>query len=185
MDLVHLSTILFAAGQDTTTHFLGFALRLLAERADLQERLRSDPELIGEFIEEELRYESPIRCDFRLVKKKTELGGIELPAGTTLVMLPGAANRDPRKFERPDVFDLDRDNKREHVAFLRGVHMCVGSPLARAEARTALERLLARVGKIRVSEAHHGPADDRRFACDAIYTVRGLREVHLEFARPN
>jgi cytochrome P450 len=179
-DLVRLSTILFAAGQDTTTHFLGFAARQLAERPALQQRLRAHPELIGEFVEEQLRFEPPVRCDFRLVKKTTELAGIPLPAGTTLLMLLGAANRDPRKFERPDDFDLDRGNKRDHVAFLRGVHMCVGSPLARVEARTGVERLLARTADIRISEAHHGPAGARRYACDAVYTVRGLAELHLE-----
>jgi cytochrome P450 len=180
-DLVRLSTILFAAGQDTTTHFIGFALRVLAERPDVQQRLRAEPSLISEFVEEGLRYEAPVRCDFRLVKKTTRLGGVDLPAGTTLLMLLGAANRDPAKFERPDEFDLDRTNKRDHVAFLRGPHMCIGSPLARVETRTAVQRLLARTSAIRVSEEHHGPPGARRYACDAVFTVRGLAELHLEF----
>lgn len=180
-DLVRLSTILFAAGQDTTTHFIGLAMRLLAEQPAVQQRLRQDPKLIPEFVEEQLRFEGPIRCDFRLVKKRTELAGVDLAAGTILVLLLGAANRDPRTFERPDEFDLDRPNKRDHVAFLRGPHTCVGSPLARVEARTALEKLLARMRDIRIDEAHHGPPGARRYAYDAVYTVRGLTDLHLEF----
>jgi cytochrome P450 len=98
-----------------------------------------------------------------------------------LVLLIGAANRDPNKFERPDEFDLARSNKRDHVAFLRGPHTCIGSPLARVEARTAVRRLLARMADIRISEAQHGPPDARRYACDPVFTVRGLTALHLEF----
>ena len=181
LDLVRLSTFLFAAGQDTTTHFIGLGMRVLAERPDLQRRLRGDPKLIPEFVEEQLRFEGPIRCDFRLVKKTTELGGVQLPAGSILVLLLGAANRDPRVFENPDEFDLDRPNKRDHVAFMRGPHTCIGSPLARVETRTALERLLARMSDIRIDEREHGPPGARRYSFDPVYTVRGLSSLHLEF----
>jgi cytochrome P450 len=180
-DLVRLSTILYAAGQDTTTHFITWSARLLAERPDVQQRLRADPSLVPEFVEEMLRFEPPVRCDFRLVKTSTKLGGLDLAAGTTLIMLLGAANRDPRKFDHPDDFDLDRPNKRDHVAFLRGPHTCIGSPLARVETRTAVERLVARMSDIRISEAHHGPPGHRRYACDPVFTVRGLTDLHLEF----
>lgn len=179
-DLVRAATFLFAAGQDTTTHFIGLALRVLAESPQLQQRLRDCPELIPEFVEEGLRFDGPTRCDFRLVKKTTELGGVRLPAGTTIVLLLQAANRDPRKFERPDEFDLDRTNKRDHVTFMRGPHTCIGAPLARVEAHTAIKRLLARTSDIRVAEGHHGPSSARRYAFDPVYTIRGLTELHLE-----
>jgi cytochrome P450 len=181
LDLVRLSTFLFAAGQDTTTHFIGLSMRTIAEHPEVQDRLRKDPKLITEFVEEQLRHEGPIRCDFRLVKKTTELGGVKLPAGTVLVLMLGAANRDPNVFERPDEFDLDRPNKRDHVAFMRGPHTCIGSPLARVEARTAIERLLARMSDIRIDEKEHGPPGARRYSFSPVYTVRGLASLHLEF----
>jgi cytochrome P450 len=179
--LVRLATILFAAGQDTTTHFLGFAFRRLAENPGLQARLRAEPALIPEFIEEQLRLEGPVRCDFRLVKKTTELAGVPLKAGTILLLLLGGANRDPKVFDNPDDFDLARPNKRDHVSFLRGPHTCIGSPLARVEARTAIERLLARTSEIHIDEAFHGPPGARRWTCDPVYTVRGLAELHIGF----
>ena len=97
------------------------------------------------------------------------------------MVLNGAANRDPRRFEHADEFDLDRANARQHVAFGHGVHTCPGAPLARAEARVSLERILDRMHDIRISETEHGPAGARRFDYAPTYILRGLTRLHLEF----
>ena len=109
-------------------------------------------------MEETLRIEAPVKGDFRLARRPTTVGGVDIPAGATLMVLNGAANRDPRHFEDPAELRVDRDNAREHLAFGRGVHSCPGGSLARLEARVSVERLLDRTSEIRISEAHHGPA---------------------------
>ena len=101
--------------------------------------------------------ESPVKGDFRLSRVPTSVAGVDLPAGTTVMLLNGAANRDPRHFEDPDEFQVDRRQRPHHLAFGRGIHTCPGAPLARAEARISLERLLDRTTDIRISEDEHGP----------------------------
>jgi cytochrome P450 len=96
-------------------------------------------------------------------------------------VMTDAASRDPRQFECPADFRLDRVNGRQHLAFGHGIHTCAGAPLARAETVASIERLLERTTDIRVSEAHHGPADARRYEYDPTYMLRGLRKLHLEF----
>ncbi|MGV0743300.1 cytochrome P450 [Mycolicibacterium sp. XJ870] len=180
MDVVRLAANLYSAGQETTVRLLSGALKLLAEREDLQDLLRREPNRIPNFIEETLRWESPVKGDFRLARAATTVGGVDVPAGATLMVCNGAANRDPRQFSDPDTFDVNRTNSRRHIAFGRGVHSCPGAPLARAEARVCLERLLARTTEIRFSEAEHGPEDARRFSYVPTYILRGLTALHLE-----
>lgn len=181
LEVVRPATFLFAAGQETVTKLLSSALRVLADRPELQAQLRADRDLIGAFMEESLRIESPTKIDFRLARKTTTLGGVHIPAGTVLMLCLGAANRDPRKFENPDEFRLDRKNVREHIAFGRGIHTCAGAPLARVEGRVTLNRLLDRMRDITVSTAEHGPADQRRYAYEPTFLLRGLTELHIEF----
>jgi cytochrome P450 family 150 subfamily A5 len=128
-----------------------------------------------------LRLETPIQGSFRLVRRTTTVGGVELAAGTTVFVAPGAANRDPRHFENPDQFELDRANGRQHLAFAHGIHTCAGAPLARAEARVTLERFLDRMSDIKISESEHGPAGQRRYDYIATYFLQGLTNLHLEF----
>src|SRR5262249_55234254 len=106
---------------------------------------------------------------------------VPIPAGTTVMVLNGAASRDPRRFDSPDEFRIDRANAREHLAFGQGVHTCPGAPLARAEARVSLERLLDRMADIRISESEHGPAGARRYASMPTYIRRGVKKLQLEF----
>ncbi len=181
VQVVRTATFLFGAGQETTAKLLGSALQILCDRPDLQQALRDDPSLIPIFIEETLRLESPVKSTFRLARKSTCLAGVDIPAGTTVMISPGAINRDPRRFENPHEFRLDRGNVREHIAFARGVHTCPGAPLARVEGRVSLERILDRMADIRANEAEHGPVGNRRYSYPQTYILRGLNELHIQF----
>ncbi|MEU1343722.1 cytochrome P450 [Streptomyces sp. NPDC005827] len=182
MDVVRVAANLFAAGQETTVRLLGSALKVLAERPELQRLLRTERERIPNFVEEALRAESPVKGDFRLSRVATKVGGVEVPAGTTLMVVNGAANRDPRQFEDPETFDVGRPNVRRHLAFGRGAHTCPGAPLARAEARVTLERLLDRTSDIRIAERVHGPANARRYQYVPTFILRGLTHLDLEWS---
>ncbi|GFG74604.1 cytochrome P450 [Mycobacterium botniense] len=181
IEVVRSATFLFAAGQETTAKLLSAALQVLGDRPDIQHQLRKDRSLIPAFIEESLRMESPVKSDSRLARRATTVGGVDIPAGAIVMVLPGAVNRDPRRFENPHEFRLDRKNVREHMAFARGVHTCPGGPLARVEGRVSIERILDRMSDIRINEAKHGPADNRRYTYEPTYILRGLSELHLTF----
>jgi cytochrome P450 family 150 subfamily A5 len=181
VDVVRIAANLFAAGQETTVRLLGSALQLIGEQPDLQQRLRRERDKIPKFVEEALRFESPVKGDFRLARVSTTIGGVDIPAGTTLMVLNGAANRDARQFPDPAAFDLDRSNARQHLSFGFGIHTCPGAPLARAEGCVSVERLLDRLGDIRISEVEHGPPDARRFDFVPTYILRGVQRLHLEF----
>ena len=182
VDLVRIATFLFIAGHETTARLLSSALRVLAEDPELQDALRTNPDRIPNFVEEMLRLESPIKSDFRLTRVATTLGGVKLAAGTTVMLLPGAANRDPRHFDCPAELLVDRPNARQNVAFARGVHSCPGGPLARIEGRVTIQRILDRLKDIRLDEARHGPPGDRRFDYVPLYILRGLEALHIEFS---
>ena len=124
-----------------------------------------------------------MKADFRLARRATTVGGVAIEPGTPVMLLNGAANRDPRRFECPAEFRVDRPNAMDHIAFGRGAHSCPGGPLARAEGRISIERILARTRDIRLSEEHHGPAGDRRFVYEPTWVLRGLTELHLEFTQ--
>lgn len=181
IDVVRVAANLFAAGQETTVRLLGSALQLIAEDPDLQQLLRRERHRIPNFVEETLRMESPIKGDFRLTRVPSTVGGVGLPAGTTIMLLNAAANRDPRRFDDPGTFEIDRENARHHLAFGRGIHTCPGAPLARAEARVSIERLLDRTSEIHISEVHHGPAGARNYHYVPTFILRGLTRLYLEF----
>ncbi|HZU47048.1 MAG TPA: cytochrome P450 [Mycobacterium sp.] len=181
IDVVRLATFLFAAGQETTTKLVSAAMRLIGERPDIQALLRQDRSRIPVFLEETLRIESPVKSYFRMARTSTTVGDVPIAAGSTMMLLPGACNRDPRKFENPDEFRVDRPNVREHIAFGRGAHSCPGAPLARAEGRISLNRILDRMADITIAEAVHGPPGARRYSYEPTYIMRGLTELHLEF----
>ncbi|MFV8050597.1 cytochrome P450 [Mycobacterium sp. 48b] len=181
IEVVRSATFLFAAGQETTTKLLSASLRVLGDRPDIQQALRDDRSRIPTFVEEALRMDAPVKSQFRLAKKNTKLGDIDVPAGTTMMVCPGAVNRDPVRFEDPHTFSLDRKNVREHIAFGRGVHSCPGGPLARVEGRVSLERILDRMADIAIDEDFHGPADDRRYTYEPTFILRGLTELNITF----
>jgi cytochrome P450 len=183
-DVVHQATFLFAAGQETVVKLLGSAVRILAEHPELQAQLRENPKLVGQFVEESLRLESPTKVDFRLARKSTTLGGVPIKAGSILMLCLGAANRDPRKFENPNEFRLDRKNVREHIAFGRGIHTCAGAPLARVEAQVTLDRMLHRMRDLAIDGARHGLAGARHYRYEPTFLLRGLSDLQITFASP-
>jgi cytochrome P450 len=181
LDVARIAANVFMAGQETTVRLFGTALQRLGEDRELQQRLRDERDLIPNFVEECLRIESPVKGDFRLARRTTELGGVEIPAGSTVMVVNGAANRDSRHFECPAEFQVERANARHHIAFGLGIHTCPGAPLARAEGRVTIERLLDRMTDLRISEAHHGSPDARHYDYVPTYILRGVSRLHLEF----
>jgi cytochrome P450 len=139
---------LFSAGGESTASLIGSAAHVLASRPDIQEQVRADPDLLGALLEEVLRYEPPFRGHYRHVVSDTTLCGVDLRAGSRLVLLWGAANRDPSHFEDANDFRLDRSGGKGHISFGKGAHFCVGAALARLEARIVIGALLERTSRI-------------------------------------
>jgi len=145
------------AGNETTTSTLAGGLLQLIRNPDQMEKAKAaaggrDPKLIGNLVEEALRYETPTAGMWRIVKEDTELGGVSMPAGSVVQLRYAAANRDPKKFEDPDRFDIERKNARAHLAFGKGPHMCVGNMLSRKEMLVAFDELLERLDDFAVSD---------------------------------
>lgn len=153
-DGVAILVVLAGAGGESTSSLTGSAVRILAEQPDLQRELRASPQLIPDFVEEAVRLESSFRGHYRVVRRDTQLGDVRLRAGSRLLLLWAAANRDPEVFENPGSVDLHRPNMHEHLAFGRGIHFCVGARLARLEARIILEELLSRTRSFSLDPAH-------------------------------
>jgi cytochrome P450 len=143
---------LLVAGHETTTSLISLMFLRLAQHPELHEQLHRHPELIEAAVEELLRLESPVQGLFRTNAEACTVGGVDLPAGSKVQMLYASANRDPEVWDDPDEIRLDRDarHQRAHLAFGWGVHHCIGAPLARMEARLALERIVHGLARIEV-----------------------------------
>lgn len=135
---------LFSAAGESTASLLGSAAWILADRPEIQKQVRDNPELLNAFIEEALRYEAPFRGHYRHVWRDTTLDGVDVPANAHLLLMWGAANRDPAHFDAPNEFRLDRSGAKGHVTFGKGVHFCIGAALARLEAQIVFRTLLER-----------------------------------------
>jgi cytochrome P450 len=134
---------ILGAGTETTTSLIAMAAKFLAQDPVLQQELRKEPDDVPTFLEEVLRLDGPFRFHYRSVPAATELGGVTIPAGSRLMVMWGAANLDASSYPAPDRLDLGRPTPKAHLAFGRGIHFCIGAPLARLEARVAITRLLA------------------------------------------
>lgn len=144
--------LLLIAGNETTTNLMGNTIAFLSQRPNLWAQLREDRSLIPQLIEEMLRYESPVQVLFRVTTRDVEVNGVTIPADQRVGMFYGAANRDPEEWDEPDEFMLERD-LHAHVGFGHGTHYCLGSPLARAEARITLNAWLDRFAAIEQAAA--------------------------------
>ena len=116
----------------------------------------------------------------RLVRKDTAIGDLQVSAGTTVMLALAAGNRDPRRWDDPTAFRLDRPKIKEHLAFGRGAHVCAGAPLARVEVRIIMEKLLEATKWIALDEEQHGPVEGRKLEYDASFIIRGLTGLHLK-----
>ena len=180
-DVILNATFLFGAGQDTSAKLLGNTMRFLVTDPELQRKVREDRSLIPALLEEVLRLEGSTKATFRLAKRKTRIGDFEVPAGKSVIVALSAANRDPARWDNPNEFRLNRERVKEHLAFGRGAHTCIGNPLARAEIRVILNHLFDQTSDIVLSEEHHGPPGNRRFNYEPTYIIRGLENLHVKF----
>jgi hypothetical protein len=138
---------LLTAGVDTTVYGISAVLYHLASNPEQYARLRENPQLVRRVFEETLRLESPVQTFFRTTTREVQIGDTTLPENHKVLMFLSAANRDPRRWENPDAFDLDRDPS-GHVAFGSGLHQCVGQHVARLEASCVMEAIIERVERI-------------------------------------
>ncbi|GAB5485752.1 MAG: hypothetical protein Pars93KO_21860 [Parasphingorhabdus sp.] len=143
---------LMVAGNETTTAALGEGLRLFATNPDQYQKIQDDPSLIPNAVEEVLRMSSGSSGIWRVMHRDAELGGVMLPKGAMVMMRYHAANRDPKQFENPNKFDVERKNARTHLAFGKGIHMCVGNMLSRKEMTVSFQQFAKRIDNIRIQE---------------------------------
>ncbi|WP_437672030.1 cytochrome P450 [Sorangium sp. So ce131] len=170
-EIIDLLVSLLGGGLETTTHFLGSAMLLLAERPAELERLRTSPELIPKFVEEMMRYDGPTQSVPRLTTSDVALAGAVIPAGSLVLALVGSANRDELHFKDPDRFELHRGQP--SLTFGHGAHFCLGAALARMEAKVALEVLIPRI-----REVTRAPGE---IPYNRTLTVRGPVSLPLRF----
>jgi cytochrome P450 len=152
-EALFFSQFLFVAGHETTTSLFGCGAELLARQPALFAWLRNQPELVPRFVEEVLRRTPPLHRLFRRTTRAVALHGVTIPAGAAVLLLLGAANRDPRRFPAGDAVDLDADPSGQ-LAFGLGIHVCLGAPLARLEGRVGFRLLLERTAHIGLDPAH-------------------------------
>ncbi len=172
-ELLSIIQQLMVAGNETTTKLLNETIRLLIENPEEWRRIQRDPSRIPAMIEESLRLSTPNQGMFRVALRDAELGGVRVPKGSMLWIMFGSANRDERVFPDPDRFDPTRENLRDHIAFGRGAHFCIGAPLARLETRIAFEEIVKRVDRIAF-------APGQTFEYEPSYILRGLKTLSIE-----
>ena len=166
------------AGNETTTKLIASSMRILLERPELLARLRDDPSLIAGFVEEALRLEAPVQGLYRTALEDAEVGGVPVPKGAHLMLIYAAGNRDERLFPDASTPDPCRSNSMRHLAFGHGEHYCIGSALARAEGRIAIEVLLERLDDLRTAPG----VDLTDLAYEPSYVLHGLRTLPVAFA---
>lgn len=177
-ELLDIVEQLLTGGNETTGHSLGAGMLLLTEHPALLPVLRHEPDRLKTFVEEVLRLESPTQGTFRITRQDVEVAGVVIPAGSMVNLRYGAANRDERQFPHADKLDVCRGNAGSHLAFISGIHHCLGAPLARQEMICAFRALLRRLDNIRLAPGFEPPGHMRNFM------MRGLTALHIAFDRP-
>jgi cytochrome P450 len=176
-ELLSMVQQFLVAGNETTTNSLAGGILLLIQNPGEFAKILANPDLIKNMVEEVLRLESPTNSMWRIVKRDAELGGVAIPAGSTLLLRYGSGNRDAAKFPDPDRFDVERKNAQMHLAFGRGTHSCIGAMLSRKEMNVAFRRVTARLKNPRLA-----PGNDLSHHINLL--LRGLKSLHIEFDRP-
>jgi cytochrome P450 len=166
---------LMVAGNETTTNTMAGGLLLLMQNPDQMAKLQEQPALIPNMVEEILRMESATSGMWRIVKEDSEIGGVAVPKGSMLHIRFAAANRDPAKYPSPDAFQVDRQNARTHMAFGRGIHMCIGNMLSRKELTVGFQELFRRLGNFRLAPGKN----DLTHIPNML--LRGLKHLHVEY----
>ncbi len=175
-EIMSVAQQLMVAGNETTTHALAGGIVHLARNPEQQAKVRANPALAGNMIEEVLRLDTPTAGMWRLVMRDCDLGGHSFKAGSMIMLRYAAANRDPAKYPDPDAFDVERTNARTHLAFGKGIHMCVGNMLSRKEMTVAFTQLLARLDDIRIK-------DGAELAVSPNLLLRGYISVPITFTK--
>lgn len=168
-ELLINTILLFIAGHETTQNLIGNSVLALLRNPGELERLRSDPSLAKNAIEESLRYDGPVQLTARHFKDDIEVGGQPIAKGQTAILLLAAADRDPAQFADPDRFDITREGANRHIAFGNGIHFCLGAPLARVEAQIAVSTLVSRYPDLALLEADPPYSDT--------FTLRGVSRL--------
>lgn len=175
VEAMRMMVNVMVAGHVTVTRSIGNAVRLLLDHPKELEKLRTNPAVAETMVEEILRYESPAQGLFRTTTKVTEIGGVHIPADARVMLHWGSANRDETAFDHPEIFDIERDSKAKHVAFGKGVHSCLGAPLARLQLKIALPRLFERLPNLRISDTPDAAVRD------TVFFARGFRTLRVEW----
>lgn len=174
-ELISILQQLLVAGNETTAHSLTAGLYFLISNPEQLQRLRDDPSLMPNFVEETLRYLTPTNNMWRLATSDTEIGGMPIKKGELILLRYGSGNRDTNHFPDADRFDVGRGNAKSHLAFGAGIHTCIGAQLARKEMNTAFPILLERLQNLRLAKG----AGPLRYNPNIL--LRGVLELHIEF----
>ena len=173
-ELLDIGFLMIVAGTETTTDLIGNAVLLLASNPRIQDHIRNNPQLLAPFIEEVLRFDSPVQRRPRITSRPAKIGNVDIPAGARIEALIGSANRDPEKFPDADQFHFDREPNR-HITFGAGPHFCLGAQLARLEAFAALDVLIRELPKITLA----CPGEDLTYPDNL--SRRGPQQLHIKF----
>lgn len=173
-EMLSFAQFLLVAGSGTTTNLIGNFFKLMMAHPDQYAKLRADPDLIDQAVEEVLRYDAPVHGLFRTNNVPVKLGDLDVPADSKICLMWGAANRDPAVFENPDRFDISRDlaTLRKNMTFGQGLHKCLGAPLARLECKVAVQEFTRRV-------AHFEPGGEP--VPYPYATLNGLDKLPIKF----
>lgn len=179
LSIAEITSVIYGlsfAGHETTTNLTTNAVRRLLEHRDQWEQLCADPTLVTGAVEEVLRYDTSVIAWRRITTRATRIGGVDVPADAKVMLLLAAAGRDPGRFADPETFDVHRPDAARHIAFGRGIHFCLGAPLARMEVRIVLELLTARLPDLAM-------VADQELAFPPNIAFRGPRRLLLHTGR--
>ena len=171
-EVIAMCLLLFIAGHETTVNLIGNGTLALLRHPEQLRTLQAEPALIGNAVEELLRYDSPVQRTARITNTEAEVAGQPMPRGTMVITALGAANRDPAQFPDPDVLDVTRKDPR-HISFGFGIHFCLGAPLARVEGQVALGTLLRRMPNLALAESNPEWRESS--------VLRGLKRLNVTF----